>query len=240
MTGTIGELALTAAFLLGSHFGLSGEAARSAVVARLGERGFAAFYSLVALAALVWLSVAYAGAPQIDLWGPPDAWQWAVPLAVMPLALLLLVGGVSAPNPTALNLTSRGQTDRMESRDAVHGALRITRHPVMWSIGLWGLAHLVPNGDLASLLFFGSLSALALVGTIILDHKNARRHGPRWATFAAATSNLPFAAVLDHRQSLGTAIGEIGWWRLAITVLAFALVLHGHAWIIGLSALPPV
>jgi len=40
-----------------------------------------------------------------------------------------------------------------------------------------------------------------------------------WRTFASATSNVPFAAILVGRQRL--AIGEIGWWRLATAAVLF-------------------
>ena len=75
----------------------------------------------------------------------------------MPLALFLLVGGVLIPNPSATGMT--GVLDRLEP---ARGVLRITRHPVMWGVGLWAAVHLVANGDLASLLFFGGFLLNAL------------------------------------------------------------------------------
>ncbi len=75
----------------------------------------------------------------------------------MPLALFLLVGGVLIPNPSATGMT--GVLDRLEP---ARGVLRITRHPVMWGVGLWAAVHLVANGDLASLLFFGGFLLTAL------------------------------------------------------------------------------
>src|SRR3954447_20484479 len=35
------------------------------------------------------------------------------------------------------------------------------------------LPHMVPNGDWASLLFFGTLAVLALLGSVLIDAKNA-------------------------------------------------------------------
>ena len=52
------------------------------------------------------------------------------------------------------------------------GVLRITRNPVMWGIGLWAVAHMVPNGDWASLLFFGTLMwrlAIYATGRRLID-----------------------------------------------------------------------
>ena len=96
--------------------------------------------------------------------------MWFVPLAVMPLAFLLLVGGVSTPNLTAV-----GQEKLLEQELGPRGVLRITRNPVMWGIGRRSLADMVPNGDWASPPFFGTLAAPALLGSVLIDAKNAAR-----------------------------------------------------------------
>ena len=57
------ELIVAALFLLVSHFGISSTPLRPWLVARLGERVYLAVYSLVALAAIVWLVRAWAQAP---------------------------------------------------------------------------------------------------------------------------------------------------------------------------------
>lgn len=224
-------LVLAAAVLLATHFGLSSTPLRGLLGARLGERAFLALYSLVALASIAWLVAAYRDAPFVPLWEMAP-WQAWVPLLVVPVSLVLLVAGVSTPNPTAV-----GQQERL--RDAgVRGVLRITRNPVMWGFGLWALAHLLPNGDLASVLFFGTFAVLALGGTLLIEAKAARRHGDAWGRFAAGTSNLPFAAVLSRRQSLGAALRETGWPRVLAAVVLYALLLHAHGPVIGVSPLP--
>ena len=64
------------------------------------------------------------------------------------------------------------------------GLLRITRHPFQWSVVLWAIGHIVANGDVASLLFFGSLGALSLWGSFLIDAKKARTMGADWTAFA--------------------------------------------------------
>ena len=228
----MGGLALAALFLLATHFGLSSTPLRAAAVRALGERGFFAAYSLLAVLALAWLVLAWRDAPFVPLWGRA-AWQGLVPVVVMPLALLLVVCGLSQPNPGAV-----GGQALIERGTAPRGILRITRNPVMWGFGLWALAHLVPNGDLAALIFFGTVAVLALFGTLAIDAKKARRHGAAWDAFAAETSNLPFAAMAAGRQSLARAVREIGWARLAVAVLLFAALLHGHGRLVGVPAIP--
>jgi uncharacterized membrane protein len=234
MTGSFAWLALAAAFLLASHFGLSSTGLRGSLARAVGERGFLAVYSLVAVIALYWLVLAWRAAPYAPLWDQAP-WQWAIPLALVPVALVLAVAGLSQPNPSGV-----GGGSLLEREEPVRGILRITRNPLMWGIGLWALAHLAPNGDLASVTFFGTLAILALVGTMLIDRKKAARHGIHWERFAEVTSNLPFGAVVKGRQSLGRAVREIGWVRLAAAVALYAALLHGHRLLFGVSPLPPV
>jgi uncharacterized membrane protein len=223
------ELVLAAAFLLLSHYGISSTPLRAALVQRIGERPYLAVYSLIALAAILWLTRAYVHAPYVELWSTtlPGA---LVPLVVLPLALILLVAGVSGPNPTSV-----GQADALDDPSAVRGVLRITRHPVMWAIALWALSHVFPTGDLASLVFFGAFAALALIGTRLLDAKHAARRGAAWQTFAQATSNPPFAAMAAGRQRIVPS--EIGWARIAVALVLYVVLLGLHPWLFGASAL---
>jgi uncharacterized membrane protein len=234
MIGNLGWLALASAFLLATHFGIASTGLRATLIGKIGEGGYRAVYSLISLAAFVWLVMAYGAAPLMPVWFP-DTWMWFVPLAVMPLAFLLLVGGVSTPNPTAV-----GQEKLLKQELGPRGVLRITRNPVMWGIGLWSLAHMVPNGDWASLLFFGTLAVLALLGSVLIDAKNASRHGDAWTRWTQLSSNIPFVALIQGRQDLGITIREIGWVRLAVTLVLYMALLHGHSWLFGVSPLPPV
>jgi uncharacterized membrane protein len=118
---------------------------------------------------------------------------------------------------------------------AVHGILRITRHPFLWGLTLWALAHMIANGDLAALVLFGSLLVLCLIGTRSIDAKRQRAFGDRWERFAALTSNIPFAAIKEGRNQL--KIAEIGWQRLAGAVFLYMAAMHFHAKIFGVSPL---
>ena len=78
---------------------------------------------------------------------------------------------------------------------------RITRHPVMWGMTLWAAIHIIANGDLASLLFFGGFLLTALLGSLHLDRRMAATQGERWRRFIAVTSYAPFTAMLSGRQT---------------------------------------
>lgn len=225
----MGELIAAAAFLLATHFGISSTALRPTLIARIGEKPYLALYSVIALAAIFWLVRAYNHAPYIELWGHAPWTGWLALLAMLP-ASILAAAGLSAPNPSAL-----GQDRVLEGKDPARGVFRITRHPFMWAVGLWGIVHVLANGDLASLVFFGALAALALVGTLLIDAKKARQMGERWERFAGQSSNLPFLALAQGRQRL--TLIEIGWIRIAAGVVLFAVLWGVHPWLFGAAPL---
>ena len=78
-------------------------------------------------------------------------------------------------------------------------------------------------GDVAAILAFGSIAFLGIVGSFVLDAKKARQHVEAWRAYAAATSNIPFLAIIRGRQYL--AIGEIGPWRIASGLGVFLVTL---------------
>jgi|SRR5262250_2762514 len=225
MTGHILELLLAAIVFVGSHFGVSSSGLRDELVQRVGERGYLGLYSAVALILLVWMIVAYVNVRDpLVLWYRPPL-LIVIPLVVMPFALLLFLGGYTQRNPTAVMQGSPAPAGR-----TAPGVLAITRHPLLWGIGLWAIAHLFISNSLASIIFFGAFAILALHGSRVIDAKKRRTWRPEeWQRFASATSNIPFAAILTSRNEL--KIAEIGWWRLALATVFYIvlIVIHGIA-----------
>jgi len=224
------DLLVAAVVFIGSHVGIASTPIRAQLVASIGERRYRVLYSLVAAVTLVWLAIAYRRAPVEPVWVAGDLLR-LLPLVAMPFALLLLVGGLTAPNPTAV-----GQAPDPDAPEPAHGMLRVTRHPVMWGIALWAAAHVAANGDLASILFFGSLGALALGGTVLLDAKHTARNAPGWGVFLQRTSNLPLAAILERRQRLD--LTEIGLRAPIVAVALYVGLLLLHPWLFGAPAWP--
>jgi uncharacterized membrane protein len=221
------QLGLALAALYLTHYGISSTRLREGLVARLGEGPYRGLYSLITALIFVWLVFAYRNAPYVELW-PAMPWLVVLTHFGMLLAVILLVGGLSTPNPTAI----AGEA-ALERPEPATGVLRITRHPVMWAIGLWGIAHVLANGDLAAMLLFGGLAGLALIGTILLDRKYERRAGEAYLRFERATSAVPFVAILQGRQRL--VLGEIGWARLGGALLLFAILYAVHPWLFGVA-----
>jgi uncharacterized membrane protein len=224
------DLILASVFLPLSHFGLSSSRLRATLAAKLGEQRFLTVYKLVTLAAFAWLIVSYRRAPTIIVWTAPAAVKLAVVPVVM-LSFVLAVAGITTPNPTVV-----GAQRLFADPNIVRGILRVTRNAFLWGVGLWAAAHAICTGEAASLLLFGSIGTLGLAGAPVLDAKKAKHHGAEWRVFAAATSSVPFFAIVRGRQRL--ALGEIGWWRIALSMVLFFAALYAHHWAFGAWPLP--
>jgi uncharacterized membrane protein len=231
MAGTLASLIAAGLAFHGSHIVLSSTRLRGNLREQLGESGYLALYSVMALATFAWFITAYAHAPIIPLW-PFIPGLALVPLAVMPVAAILVIAGYTTPNPTSVGMERRAGAD-----DPAPGIMRVTRHPVLWGIGLWALAHVPPNGDVASLLFFGSLAGLALGGTILIDRKKRLALGTNWSRLAEVTSSVPFLAILAGRTRL--RLHEIGLLRIVAGLLLYAVLFYAHKLLTGLPVILP-
>jgi uncharacterized membrane protein len=218
-------LALAALFLPLSHFLISSTPLRALIVSRLGDRRYSSAYSLLALAAFAWLILAYRAAPAHALWSAPHWLELISELTVL-LAIVLLVSGLSTPNPTIV-----GRQSLFDRPDIAQGILRVTRNPFLWGAGLFALAHVIMIGEAAATLLFGAIAVLGLAGAPILDAKKARNHPRAWGAFAAATSDVPFLAILQGRQHISWR--EIGPWRIALSLGLFVGLLLLHPLLFG-------
>jgi uncharacterized membrane protein len=224
------SLVAAAIFFVGIHFFISGTALRGKIVAVIGEGPFRGLFSMLSLIGIVWLSRAYSYAEYIQLWGKLYAFR-PYALVVMLLAFFFVVLAFTSPNPTAV-----GGEALLAEKEPAKGIQRITRHPFLWGVTLWSFTHLLLNGDLASVLFFGSLLIVAIGGPFSIDRKRRRDVGAAWDRFAALTSNLPFMAIIQGRNSL--KLREIGWWPPLLALILYVLFLHFHKNLFGVSPLP--
>jgi uncharacterized membrane protein len=135
------------------------------------------------------------------------------------------------PNPTSLKQEGFAGKD-----GTIKGVLRITRHPFLWGVVIWSGFHLLANGDLASIVLFGTFFVTALLGTFSIDAKRRRKMGAAWDAFAAKTSNIPFGAVITGRTPLRP--GESFGWRFWVATLIFLAVLFAHGRLFGVSPFP--
>jgi uncharacterized membrane protein len=224
------QLLLATTFFVGVHLLVAGTRLRDRLVEWLGERLYLALYSTVSLIGIIWMSWAYGRAETSLLWQTPAIIDYAAPGLIL-IAFLLTIPGLTTPNPTTV-----GAGGLLEHTEPAVGMTRITRHPFLWGIMIWAATHIAVNGHSAAMIFFGGLLILAALGTLSIDIKRARHYGEHWQRYARVTSNIPFAAIVRHRNRL--ALNEIGWWRLIAAVLAYLLLLWLHGWLFGASPLP--
>jgi len=227
-------LIAAAAVFLALHLFIAGTRLRDSLTGMIGESAYLGMFSLASVAAIVWLAMSYsaaqAGTENRQLYDlGTTLHELAIPAVLV--AFLIGVPGLMMPNPTAV-----GQSAGVAKEETVRGILRVTRHPFLWGVAIWSAYHLGANGDLASVILFGTLLALALSGTFSIDAKRKRKLGEQWNAFASRTSNIPFGAILAGRNSL--KLGEYFDWRFFVALLLFAAVLFGHARFFGVSPFP--
>jgi uncharacterized membrane protein len=220
-------IATWSGLFIGTHMVLSSLAVRRRIIARLGEKAFLGAYSLLAVATfipLVWAYLAnrHSGGLAWNLAGLPGARPLAMALAVIGIALV--AGAVTQPSPALAGITKAWGS---------RGLTRITRHPLFMGIAIWALGHLLLNGFVTDLLFFGSLLVFSLAGAAHQDARKRVTERERLAPFFAQTSFWPFGAILEGRNRL--VWSELPWIALAIgaavAVGSYAL----HPWIFARS-----
>ena len=208
----------------GSHLVLSSQRVRPNLIQRIGEWPFRGLYSLVAFVTLIPLIVYYFRHKHAE----PVFWSSHIvthDLTVILMAfafVLLAVGAVARPPSTMVG----------GSKPEAYGVTRITRHPTFAAIFLFGLAHCLVNGSLGDLLFFGGFAAFAWIGAW---HQDTRKvvEVPEYAEFKAATSFLPFAAIIKKQQPL--ALKEINWIAGAVgLVIFYTLRIYHASWFGGM------
>lgn len=165
---------------------------------RFGEGAYKAVFSLISL---IGFAVIVLGFHKMQLhpgknpvlWDPP-LWLRHISALLMLPALILLVASVV---PSKIRTAAK--------------------HPLLASVKLWALAHLLANGDVASLLLFGSFLAYGVYDRVSVKARGAL--GP-----------------LGTRQSSG--IGN----DVVVVVIGLALygflILGGHARLFGVPIVP--
>ena len=228
MTGSLDALiAATTVFVFG-HFLLSSRPLRARLVRLLGSSGFLPLYSIAIAAAFLWMLAAYRAAPVLDIWTPGPVLNWG-PILVMPVAIFLVLAGITTTNPTMVGGEQRIAASG-PARSAT-GIISVTRHPFLWGTTLWAASHLAANGTAAEMIVMIGILVLSLGGMAHIDQRREAALGSARGPIRMTTSVIPFGAILSGRCKLDWA--GIGWWRPAGALVLYAALLHAHAWIIG-------
>ncbi|PIV73596.1 MAG: hypothetical protein COW55_12375 [Rhodobacteraceae bacterium CG17_big_fil_post_rev_8_21_14_2_50_65_11] len=125
--------------------------------AAMGDKG-KGLVAVLIVASIVLMVIGYRGILGYPVWLTPT---WGVHVNNL---LILIAIFMMSPAPRKGRLLNRW------------------RHPMLMGFGLWAAAHLLVNGDLASVVLFGGLFFWALIEMIVIN-----RAEPRWQPDAPGT-----------------------------------------------------
>jgi uncharacterized membrane protein len=186
----------------------------------LGLTGFAVLYSFLSAAVFVWMILAAANAPYVELWSLENWQGW---FALILMAFSILIASLSLGRANPLSIGRFGNPLDVSNP----GILGWIRHPLLWAILLWSLAHLVANGDVAHVILFGFFSAVTLLGMVAIDRRRKREMGERWRELTLTLrANRSFSNLL--RNSI---------LRLGLVLVIYAALLVLHPVVLGVSPL---
>ncbi len=175
-------LALGLVIFIGVHL-VPATPVRARLAAHLGNGGYRGLHAALALAGLVLVVIGFgqARAAGPDLLYMPPFWLRHLALALMLVATVLA----------------------MASLLPCHIA-RWVRHPLVSAVAVWAFAHLLANGDAASVLLFGSFFLWAGFTRISLKRREVAglvvvRSGPWRNDFLVLVAGLLVYAVILFR-----------------------------------------
>lgn len=175
------------AVFFSAHLMLSIWPGRAALAARLGEGGRKGAVAVLSLAGFALLATGYQNAGFTPVYDPIQGARSAAH-AVMPFAFILLAGSQLPSN-----------------------VKRYVRHPMALAVIAWAAVHLAANGDLASVILFGSFGLYALYDLLRpRPGRGADGPPPRPPLYDVAVVAVGLvgygAAIWAHRAIFGVAV----------------------------------
>jgi uncharacterized membrane protein len=135
---------------LGVHTLTTRRELRARVIASTGEGDYKIGYALVSVAGLVlivWGFAHYRATGWIDVWYPPRALKHITVALMLPAVILVVAAYIRGRIYTAV------------------------KHPMLTGVKLWAASHLLANGDLGSIILFGSFLGWAVFDRISLKRR---------------------------------------------------------------------
>src|ERR1700732_4604540 len=123
---------------------------RARLIGSVGEGGYKAGYalaSLLGLVLIVWGFAHYRAAGMWEVWTPPTAFKHITVALMLPAVILVVASYIRGRIYTTL------------------------KHPMLAGVKLWAAAHLFANGDIGSIILFGSFLGWAVFDRISLKHR---------------------------------------------------------------------
>jgi len=203
-----------------THIALSHGAIRDGLVAKLGQWPFRGLYSAVSFltlgpAAVIWWQNRHLGPVLWDL----NPWiARGIALVLMLFAVEFLVLMLANPSPASM----------LPGNNEPRGILRVTRHPMNMGLALFALAHILANGTVGDVAFFGSFLVLGIVGPYHLDARLRRTRGEDFIDFCRQTSVIPFVAIARGRTTFRTDEISFPMFVIGIIVYVALVIFHGR------------
>jgi uncharacterized membrane protein len=144
-------LILGLVLFLGAHAFVTAREARAVAMKRLGRVYWPAFaiVSLAGVVLIAWGFSVYRQTGWIDVWAPPRFMRH-ITIGLMWFSTILALAAYLPGHIKAW-----------------------TKHPLLAGIKVWAFAHLLSNGDLGSILLFGSVLAWAVYARIAVKRREA-------------------------------------------------------------------
>jgi uncharacterized membrane protein len=136
---------------LGTHVFITARGQRAALIARIGEgpyKGLIALLSLIGLILIGYGFADYRATGWIDVWHPPRWTSYVTQLLMWPASIFVVAAYI------------RGDI------------WRTLKHPLLVGVKTWAVAHLISNGDLGSIVLFGSFLAWAVYDRVTLKRRS--------------------------------------------------------------------
>jgi uncharacterized membrane protein len=160
---------------------------RARLIGSWGEGGYKIGYALVAtagLALIVWGFAHYRATGWIDVWQPPTALKHITVALMLPAVILVVASYIRGRIYTAV------------------------KHPMLAGVKLWAAAHLIANGDLGSIILFGSFLGWAVFDRISLKRR-ADAGGPPIPVGGVANDLIAVAVGIVAYLALGFAFHPV-------------------------------
>jgi len=155
----------------------------------------------------------------LGTYGPIRWLTWVLML----LAFILLVSGLVTPSPASIGAPAGAQTPR--------GLLKVSRHPSFVAFALFGFAHMLMNGWVGDLIFFGTFPLLGIVGGRAQDARKLGEIGENYRKFMNDTSFFPGLALLNGRLKWTSA--DVPWAGIVVGIALAVATIAVHPWLFG-------
>jgi uncharacterized membrane protein len=163
---------------------------RTNTIGRLGNNRYRGIFSLVIVASLFMIVYGWKSTLPAVLYAPPLLGS-LLPALLLLIAFILLVAAQTRSN-----------------------IRRVIRHPQLTGVAIWGIAHLLSNGDTRSVVLFGAMTFWSILTMLFSSRRDGEWKRPE-----------PVAVSSDIATVAGGAVG-------------FCVLLYAHQTLFGVSPLP--